>query len=404
MVIFYLVTAYDIWGRGVMSKYLPQRQNVHFNCTRSDTKLIFKGKSSEDLARLLDKLQSSDTIRYFSCSRKEIDQEKAQLLANAFRENGTITVLRLDHCKINDEVWEKIANSLSGNSTLEKLDISNNKITEGSGIKSLCKFLKNNTSLKTLNMHHNDISDSGIIKLAEALSGNKTLTHLDLSSCKINSVGMCALALILNTTSIKKLSLSGNNIGDEGMGLLAKSLKTNASLEELVISNNNIGDKGAKLLADSLSHNKTLTSLKIGVNNIGDEGAKELACLLRNNETLRELSLGLNNIRDEGGIALAEMLPYTHIESLRLSVDYIKPRIYQIIEEAQRHNVDSSRSSISHASDSSFANFSSSYAGSSVNEGSYISFLDHSDGFRNEKKESKPEIIIMGGDDFIFDN
>ena len=53
----------------------------------------------------------------------------------------------------------------------------------------LGELLEHNTSLKELDMRWNDIGDDGISLVAEGLKHNNTLSKLDIRECKLSAEG-----------------------------------------------------------------------------------------------------------------------------------------------------------------------------------------------------------------------
>ena len=64
-------------------------------------------------------------------------------------------------------------------------------------------------------------------------------------------------------TGLKKLRLSGNDFGDEGVEVLAGALKFNASLETLALGSNEIGHSGMLYLSRALKVNSTLKGIQL---------------------------------------------------------------------------------------------------------------------------------------------
>ena len=112
----------------------------------------------------------------------------------------------------------------------------------------------------------------------------------------------------LKQNIIIHLKINDGEIRYEEATLLANALEKNTTLERLDLYANNIGDEGAKALASALEKNTTLVLLELAKNNIGDEGAKALATALEKNRSLERLYLELNYIGDEGAKALATAL------------------------------------------------------------------------------------------------
>jgi len=67
---------------------------------------------------------------------------------------------------------------------------------------------------------------------------------------------------------LKMLTLSNNQIGDEGAIALGEGLKVNTSLLALALHNNHIGDKGAIALNKNVLVNSTLKTLSLRNNKI----------------------------------------------------------------------------------------------------------------------------------------
>ncbi|KJE95309.1 hypothetical protein CAOG_05771 [Capsaspora owczarzaki ATCC 30864] len=84
-----------------------------------------------------------------------------------------------------------------------------------------------------------------------------------------------AEALKVNTTLIK-LYLDRNQIGDVGAQAIAEALKVNTTLTTVYLYNNQIGDAGAQAIAEALKMNKKLTTLYLDQNFITENGIKAL--------------------------------------------------------------------------------------------------------------------------------
>ena len=130
-------------------------------------------------------------------------------------------------------------------------------------------------------------------------------------------------ALLRFTSSLRRLCLSRNQLGDAGVVYLAAGLRQNATLHSLMIDSNEVGDEGALAIADSLRENRTLTHLSMAENGVGPEVhfrhpgesggigeeaarvAKAFVDALEINKSLRFLSLASCELGDEGAKVLA---------------------------------------------------------------------------------------------------
>lgn len=117
------------------------------------------------------------------------------------------------------------------------------------------------------------------------------------------------MALMLEkNTSLRKLSLDSNHIGDDGAIRLGQALEKNLTLQVLWLYENRITQKGIKFISKGLLKNTSLQQLWLGGNKIGDEGSFYLASALEKNRTLQILNLWKNDIGNEGAFSLASSL------------------------------------------------------------------------------------------------
>ena len=193
----------------------------------------------------------------------------------------------------------------------------------------LCEYSTfSNTIYLTLGLNHSCIS---IISLAFArtdLHGENMadfssfiiqctgLSNLTLSYCNINSEDVQALAIGLASSSLNVLNLSGNNIGSEGMKLLADSI----NCKELILHSCNIGSEGATFLAEYLVAKPFISTLILNNNNIDSIGIRTLAKALKYCSKLQQLHLAGNSVGHSGVAALAQSLKFcSNLVNLDLS-------------------------------------------------------------------------------------
>ncbi|XP_051980537.1 ribonuclease inhibitor-like [Xyrauchen texanus] len=115
----------------------------------------------------------------------------------------------------------------------------------------------------------------------------------------------------------------GCDLTDQSCSALASVLSSNSSsLRELDLSNNDLQDSGVKLLSDALnSPHCTLEILRFAACRFTDQCCESLSSVLQSSKSLRELDMSNNDLQDSGVKLLSDALksPHCTLEILRLS-------------------------------------------------------------------------------------
>uniref|UniRef100_A0A4W5KKY6 SPRY-associated domain-containing protein n=1 Tax=Hucho hucho TaxID=62062 RepID=A0A4W5KKY6_9TELE len=111
-------------------------------------------------------------------------------------------------------------------------------------------------------------------------------------------------------------------VTEEGSASLVSALESNSShLRELDLSNNDLKDSGVKLLSAGLGNpHCKLETLRLSGCLVTEEGCASLVSALRSNPShLRELDLSNNDLKDSGVKLLSAGLgnPHCKLETLR---------------------------------------------------------------------------------------
>jgi Ran GTPase-activating protein (RanGAP) involved in mRNA processing and transport len=156
-------------------------------------------------------------------------------------------------------------------------------------------------------------------RLAASLQHNEYLVHLSLAACRLGDEGvklvLCPSLGKGRPPALEHLNLSANGITDTGAQALAQALQHHKNIKELILSWNGISDAGAIALAETIRVNPSLRRLELdGIFEGRGGGCRD--CVLGTDQ-LEEGSQC--NIGDAGCIALAQVLPGSNLECLKLS-------------------------------------------------------------------------------------
>jgi hypothetical protein len=160
-------------------------------------------------------------------------------------------------------------------------------------VQTLANALKENMTVTVVNLCDNEIGAEGASALADALKENTTVTEIHLSYNQIGAEGASALAnaLELNTTVTTIWIGTSNQIGNEGAAALADALEVNKSVTFMHLGSNQIGNEGAAALANALQVNTSLTKITLGGNTIDKSNRASIKALVARNKRFRRLFL-----------------------------------------------------------------------------------------------------------------
>mmetsp|Transcript_849 Transcript_849/g.1727 ORF Transcript_849/g.1727 Transcript_849/m.1727 type:complete len:428 (+) Transcript_849:3-1286(+) len=160
------------------------------------------------------------------------------LFETAISSPSNVMRLYLKNCAMDDCV-ESIAEALSRSKALEVLSLRSCSITPKGAFK-LARGLKQNTTLRRLNLDDNAIGDEGIVELASTLP-HSSLTALSANGNEITDAAMGAPGL----SQVDELHLKNNHITDRGALDFARNLmEGDCRLTWVSLQNNKVSKKG----------------------------------------------------------------------------------------------------------------------------------------------------------------
>uniref|UniRef100_UPI003AAC606E protein NLRC3-like n=1 Tax=Centroberyx gerrardi TaxID=166262 RepID=UPI003AAC606E len=290
-------------------------------------------------------------------SSSQTNQETVQYIKKKIRENPSPErSINLFHClnELNDRsLVEEIQQYLRSGS------LSTDELSPAQWSALVFILLSSEEELDVFDLKKYSASEEALLRLLPVVkASNKSL----LSDCKLSERSCEALASVLSSqsSSLRELDLSNNDLQDSGVKLLSAGLESpqcrletlrlrgcklserscealasvlssqSSSLRELDLSNNDLQDSGVKLLSAGLEspHCRLETLRSVFFNLLSgclvtEEGCASLASALSSNPShLRELDLSYNHPGDSGVKLLSAGLEDPHWRLDSLSLDH----------------------------------------------------------------------------------
>ena len=122
------------------------------------------------------------------------------------------------------------------------------------------------------------LGDEHADEVADYLRDNARTELLHLGRNELTDAGVCAIASTLPTCAVRRLSLAGNNLQDEGALALADALADGFAPEQLDLSDNMITDEGAlALISKATAHAQHLRWLDLSLNPLISDAGRAAA-------------------------------------------------------------------------------------------------------------------------------
>nr|XP_046273541.1 F-actin-uncapping protein LRRC16A isoform X2 [Scatophagus argus] len=254
--------------------------------------------------------------QFFSCAqalssvslsgtRLPAEALKALLLGLGCNPNLSDVSLDLSCCELRSGGSQILEGCVAEIPNISSLDISDNGLDMD--LTTLLVWLAKNRSIRHLSLgkNFNNIKSKNVAQVLDSLvhmiqEEESPLTSLSLADSKLKADLSIVLNALGSNTSLTKLDISGNAMGDMGAKMLAKALQINTKLRTVVWDRNNVSPQGLQDVAAALEKNYTIRfmpvpimdaaqALKTNPEKTEDALLKMEQYLLRNHETRKYL-------------------------------------------------------------------------------------------------------------------
>ena len=173
---------------------------------------------------------------------------------------------------------------------------------------TLMRGIRDVSAITSLCIHGSLVDDGKARVICKFLLGNTTLTRLDLSHNAIGDSGARAIAKLINNSALREVDLRDNKIAERGAKSLGRALRTNKTLRSLNMRLNRFKDAGGRDFFRGITGNNALYELNVSCNSMGLNSAETLCQFVDRNPSLRILDISCNELGEHAGRLLLEAL------------------------------------------------------------------------------------------------
>uniref|UniRef100_A0A671Y4F8 Capping protein regulator and myosin 1 linker 1 n=1 Tax=Sparus aurata TaxID=8175 RepID=A0A671Y4F8_SPAAU len=195
---------------------------------------------------------------------------KALLLGLASNINVKDVSLDLSCCELRSGGSQILEGCIAEIPNISSLDISDNGLD--ADLSTLLVWLAKNRSIRHLSLgkNFNNIKSKNLAPVLDSLvhmiqEEESPLTSLSLADSRLKSDLTIVLNAIGSNSSLSRLDISGNAMGDMGAKMLAKALQINSKLRTVIWDKNNTSPQGLQDVAAALEKNYTIRFMPIPI-------------------------------------------------------------------------------------------------------------------------------------------
>ena len=247
---------------------------------------------------------------------KNIDDDKAFILASHLKENKEITYIDLNHNNISKKGIAHLADALMGK-PITQFHFSWNRI-EDEGHMALSKAISTWNGLTHLGVNCTGLKDEGAGALLPALKGKKLHALWFTAGHKMSQENIRLLIRNLDYTQLRHIDFGALELDDKDALFLSEQLKGNKVINVLGLDHNQFTAQGIESLAEALL-NKPVTQFHLHGSKIGDEGHRALSEAISTWNDLTHLNVSHTDLGDFGCGALSSVLRKKALHALTFS-------------------------------------------------------------------------------------
>jgi NAD(P)-dependent dehydrogenase (short-subunit alcohol dehydrogenase family)/Ran GTPase-activating protein (RanGAP) involved in mRNA processing and transport len=246
--------------------------------------------------------------------KQALGAEGARAVAAALRGNRVVKSLLLGDDRLGNAGAAAVAGAVGDTDAITTVFVGCNLIDER-GARSLASAVAGHASLRGLWLKRNPLGPGGARVVALAVERCPTLRALDLVQTGVGESLARLADAIARHPSLRRVYLSGNDLGPDDAPALARMLAPGSPVRALYLSANRLGDEGVMRLVPALAACRDLAILSLGSNGLSSDAVRRLAEALADHPSLdvldvrRSPSAAVLGVQDNGvdGEALAAL-------------------------------------------------------------------------------------------------
>ncbi|KAL8192059.1 hypothetical protein R6Q57_028180 [Mikania cordata] len=333
------------FGLDAASVVVPILTSLKGQLTEVDLSDFIAGRSEEDALQVVKMFSSAlegSNLRYLDISNNALGEKGVRAFSDLLKSQSNLEELYLLNDGISEEAAKAVVELIPSTKKLKILHFHNN-MTGDEGAIAISQLLKNSPILENFRCSSTRVGSEGGVALSEALATCTGLKKLDLRDNMFGvEVGIALSKTVSLFTNLTEIYLSYLNLENEGTLVLVNALKDSAQfLEVLEMAGNEITADAASDLSDLIIAKKeSLVKISLSENELKDDGVLVIAKALEEDfPRLIEVDFSTNGIRRAGARVLAQVVVgKSGFKLLNINGNYISDEGVEDVKEIFKHS------------------------------------------------------------------